>query len=109
VFAVRAAYRLFHQEIKYHYLPSEVKILTAEAEDYLCTLAWPGNVRQLENICRWITVMASGREIHLSDLPPELLPDYKVNASNSCKYVIPCHRTQNKFSRWMGIFTGDSG
>jgi two-component system nitrogen regulation response regulator GlnG len=65
-------------------LDSEVKILTAEAEDYLCTLAWPGNVRQLENICRWITVMASGREIHLSDLPPELLPDYKVNASNSC-------------------------
>lgn len=65
-------------------LDSEVKILTAEAEDYLCTLAWPGNVRQLENICRWITVMASGREIHLSDLPPELLPDYKVSASNSC-------------------------
>ena len=33
---------------------------------------WPGNVRQLENTCRWITVMASGREVHLSDLPPEL-------------------------------------
>jgi two-component system nitrogen regulation response regulator GlnG len=32
-----------------------------------------GNVRQLENTCRWITVMASGREVHVDDLPPELL------------------------------------
>ena len=37
------------------------------------TLPWPGNVRQLENTCRWLTVMASGREIHVDDLPPELL------------------------------------
>jgi two-component system nitrogen regulation response regulator GlnG len=36
-------------------------------------LPWPGNVRQLENTCRWITVMASGREVHIGDLPPELL------------------------------------
>ena len=64
-------------------LNSEVKVLTAEAEAYLCTLTWPGNVRQLENICRWITVMASGREIHLGDLPPELLPDYKVSIANA--------------------------
>ena len=63
-------------------LDSEIKILTAEAEAYLCTLPWPGNVRQLENICRWITVMASGREIHLADLPPELLPAYKANEKN---------------------------
>ena len=39
---------------------------------YLETLDWPGNVRQLENACRWLTVMASGNEIHLEDLPPEL-------------------------------------
>ncbi|GAW85517.1 two-component system, NtrC family, nitrogen regulation response regulator GlnG [Bathymodiolus platifrons methanotrophic gill symbiont] len=63
-------------------LESEVKLLTPEAEEYLCTLAWPGNVRQLENICRWITVMASGREIHLIDLPPELLPDYTARQTN---------------------------
>ena len=50
----------------------EPKLLLAEAEEFLCQLEWPGNVRQLENTCRWITVMASGREVHLSDLPPEL-------------------------------------
>lgn len=54
-------------------LNTEVKLLTSDAESYLSTLEWPGNVRQLENTCRWLTVMASGREIQLDDLPPELL------------------------------------
>jgi two-component system nitrogen regulation response regulator GlnG len=53
-------------------LGGEAKTLRPETIDYLCSLAWPGNVRQLQNTCRWLTVMASGREIHLSDLPPEL-------------------------------------
>ncbi len=52
----------------------EPKILLPEVEAYLASLDWPGNVRQLENSCRWITVMASSREVHMSDLPPELLP-----------------------------------
>jgi two-component system nitrogen regulation response regulator GlnG len=51
----------------------EPKVLTPEAEVYLSSLSWPGNVRQLENTCRWITVMASGREVHVQDLPPELM------------------------------------
>ncbi len=51
----------------------ENKVLKPDAEAYLSTLDWPGNVRQLENSCRWLTVMASSREIHLHDLPSELL------------------------------------
>jgi two-component system nitrogen regulation response regulator GlnG len=54
-------------------LRAEKKVLLPETEKYLCSLEWPGNVRQLENLCRWLTVMASGREIHLEDLPPELM------------------------------------
>ncbi len=54
-------------------LAVEPKLLKSETEDYLQHLPWPGNVRQLENTCRWITVMASGREVHVDDLPPELL------------------------------------
>jgi len=50
----------------------ECKMLRPEAEAYLSRLDWPGNVRQLENLCRWLTVMASGREIHLEDLPGDL-------------------------------------
>jgi two-component system nitrogen regulation response regulator GlnG len=53
-------------------LHAETKVLLPETEQYLCALDWPGNVRQLENLCRWLTVMASGREIHMEDLPPEL-------------------------------------
>ena len=53
-------------------LGGDTKILLPGTEEFLSGLEWPGNVRQLENTCRWITVMASGREIHLSDLPPEL-------------------------------------
>ncbi len=54
-------------------LNTEVKELTPDAEAFLSSLDWPGNVRQLENSCRWLTVMASGRQIQLDDLPPELL------------------------------------
>jgi two-component system nitrogen regulation response regulator GlnG len=53
-------------------LGGEPKILRQETADYLSALPWPGNVRQLENACRWLTVMASGREIHIEDLPEEL-------------------------------------
>ena len=53
-------------------LTTDIKVLTSEAEAHLTRLPWPGNVRQLENICRWLTVMASGREILVEDLPPEL-------------------------------------
>nr|MBP9046393.1 nitrogen regulation protein NR(I) [Moraxellaceae bacterium] len=51
----------------------EPKILRPDTAELLQKLAWPGNVRQLENTCRWLTVMASGREILIDDLPPELL------------------------------------
>ncbi|MCS5587263.1 MAG: nitrogen regulation protein NR(I) [Porticoccaceae bacterium] len=60
----------FHRAAKE--LQMEPKVLSQQAEDFFCNLSWPGNVRQLENICRWLTVMAAGREVLLSDLPPEL-------------------------------------
>jgi two-component system nitrogen regulation response regulator GlnG len=54
-------------------LDSPAKTLTAEALAILENYDWPGNVRQLENTCRWLTVMASGREVAPQDLPPEVL------------------------------------
>ena len=51
----------------------ETKVLASATEDLFTTLPWPGNVRQLENTCRWLTVMASGNEVQPDDLPPELL------------------------------------
>ena len=48
------------------------KILRTETTDYMQQLPWPGNVRQLENTCRWLTVMITGREVYPEDLPAEL-------------------------------------
>jgi len=53
-------------------LGADGKTLAPEVERYLVGMDWPGNVRQLENLCRWLTVMASGNQIQLADLPPEL-------------------------------------
>ena len=51
---------------------TDPKQLLPETSAFLSGLAWPGNVRQLENTCRWLTVMASGHDIHITDLPAEL-------------------------------------
>ena len=51
----------------------ETKILTPEAIEYITQLPWPGNVRQLENACRWIAVMATSSNVLVQDLPPDLL------------------------------------
>lgn len=48
------------------------KTLSTAALGKLQSLPWPGNVRQLENTCHWLTVMAPGREILVTDLPAEL-------------------------------------
>ncbi|MFO1321918.1 MAG: nitrogen regulation protein NR(I) [Burkholderiales bacterium] len=50
----------------------EPKRITDAAIKYLTTLDWPGNVRQLENICHWVTVMAPGVNVDVADLPGEI-------------------------------------
>jgi len=51
----------------------EMKTLHLKTLEILNHLDWPGNVRQLENMCRWLTVMATGSEVLPSDLPSELI------------------------------------
>ncbi|MCX7187075.1 MAG: nitrogen regulation protein NR(I) [Methylophilales bacterium] len=53
----------------------ETKQPTAAALKYLSAVNWSGNVRQLENVCHWLTVMAPGQNIDVADLPPELKDD----------------------------------
>jgi two-component system nitrogen regulation response regulator GlnG len=50
----------------------ETKRVAPEALEYLTRLDFPGNVRQLENLCHWLTVMAPGQAIGIADLPAEL-------------------------------------
>ena len=63
----------------------EPKQLSLPALNYLSTLAWSGNVRQLENVCHWLTVMAPGQHIDVADLPPELREDLG-NRPNSASW-----------------------
>lgn len=58
----------------------DVKTLHPSTVEKLTHLEWPGNVRQLENICRWLTVMASGSEVLPSDLPTELLEEKTISS-----------------------------
>ncbi len=53
-------------------LQVEPKTANSEVTDYLQTLSWKGNVRQLDNLSRWLMVMATGHEITLEDLPMDL-------------------------------------
>ena len=53
-------------------LSCPIKSLTTEAAIALQNYDWPGNVRQLENVCRWLTVMTAGNDINRYDLPPEI-------------------------------------
>jgi two-component system nitrogen regulation response regulator GlnG len=77
-------------------LGTEVKILKPKAEAFLSSLKWPGNVRQLENTCRWLTVMASGREIHIEDLPPELSQSSHENPEEST-----ANGWESQFQNWV--------
>lgn len=73
-----------------HFLPKaakelevESKTISDDAQQVLNHLPWPGNVRQLENMCRWLTVMASGKEILVEDLPPDIYQQPMETASKS--------------------------
>ncbi len=53
-------------------LAVEAKIISDDALKALAAFSFPGNVRQLQNICHWLTVMAPGLRIGVADLPPEV-------------------------------------
>src|SRR5581483_4584290 len=53
-------------------LAVEPKLLSEAALKVIQGFSYPGNVRQLENICHWLTVMAPGQRVEAADLPPEL-------------------------------------
>jgi len=61
----------------------EPKRLSEPAIKYLSSLELPGNVRQLENLCHWLTVMAPGQLIEQADLPPELREASTAGAASS--------------------------
>jgi len=67
-------------------LGMETKTLDKETENYIASLPWQGNVRQLENVCHWLTVMSPGQEIHIDDLPPEMKESHSTTSGTDMKW-----------------------
>lgn len=87
----------------------EVKILHPDTEIALSKLAWPGNVRQLENTCRWLTVMASGQEVLIQDLPSELFESPQMEAINETN--LPPENWSVLLTKWaeQALLSGHQG
>ena len=56
-----------------------VKNIQPDAMQALQNYGWQGNVRQLENTCRWLMVMATGNDVHIDDLPPDILAQVQLS------------------------------
>ena len=64
-------------------LQTDMKQLTDESMHAMVDYHWPGNVRQLENSCRWITVMAPGLSVDVAELPKEIFAPQPEGLSSS--------------------------
>jgi len=80
-------------------LDVEPKRIADAALQVLSTFDFPGNVRQLENICHWLTVMAPAQTVEVKDLPPEVLDGVDAGrsvesglVSTQSLSVAPTHR-----------------
>jgi len=67
----------------------EAKRITDSAIERMTHFDFPGNVRQLENICHWLTVMAPAQTVEPKDLPPELQPPLPSAAGVSTLMAVP--------------------
>ncbi|MDA7575560.1 nitrogen regulation protein NR(I) [Gammaproteobacteria bacterium] len=75
-------------------LLDEPKVLSPEALLALTQYDWPGNVRQLENICYWIALMAPTQNVKLEDLPGEIISSNQPSQT-------PGDDWQSGFSQWL--------
>lgn len=88
----------------------EPKVLSEEALDKLMHSTLPGNVRQLQSICHWLTVMSSSKLITLSDLPKDLeqiTPIYKEGEHHQAAIASPVTPTQVSLSPSISLASGN--
>jgi two-component system nitrogen regulation response regulator GlnG len=83
----------------------EPKRISDDALAHLARLEFPGNVRQLENLCHWLTVMAPGQVIDLGDLPPEFRAQSADDAAAAAAIAVAVleHEAERRHAR------GDTG
>jgi two-component system nitrogen regulation response regulator GlnG len=78
----------------------ETKRLSPEAAERIAQLPFPGNVRQLENLCHWLTVLAPAQLVHVSDLPEELQQQLGGIQAEAAPLEVPA-------PRWTDLLAAD--
>ena len=70
-------------------LKTDPKTLSSEVKVYFSSLDWKGNVRQLENVCHWLTVMTAGNIINIADLPEDLKEsdNHAISVQNQLNWI----------------------
>ena len=87
----------------------EPKRITDAALAQLGTFAFPGNVRQLENICHWLTVMAPAQMIEVKDLPPEILGQTSSAPAVRRLLAVEAAVAGEALAEGAGVADGDAG
>ena len=64
-------------------LGEELRVLSKEVMEVISRYDWPGNVRQLENICYWLALMTPTQNVKVEDLPEEIKDNQTIEAPSS--------------------------
>ena len=81
--------------------------LSAAALQVLRGFDYPGNIRQLENFCHWVTVMSAGQLVDVKDLPPELLQPGPGDAKGAVAAGDPASAPSAAGPTWQGFLNED--
>ena len=80
-------------------LGEELRVVSEEAEEFLLKYDWPGNVRQLENVCYWLTLMSPTQNVKVQDLPTEI-KNYEITE-------LPSSSWEDNLSAWLKNISKD--
>ena len=74
-------------------LGEELRVLSKEVMEVISRYDWPGNVRQLENICYWLALMTPTQNVKVEDLPEEIKDNQMIEA--------PSSSWEDRFNSWV--------
>ena len=80
-------------------LGEELRVVSEEAEEFLLKYDWPGYVRQLENVCYWLTLMSPTQNVKVQDLPTEI-KNYEITE-------LPSSSWEDSLSSWLKNISKD--
>jgi two-component system nitrogen regulation response regulator GlnG len=90
-------------------LKVETKVLSPAAMEVLVRLPFPGNVRQLENLCHWMTVMAPSQVVQAEDLPSELRSPVSLGGASIDSKQVSLRNGTSEASEASEAFVGTAG